>query len=295
MELRHTVTALEEGRTVKSILRDTLHLSSAGLRRMKAAGSFSLNGERVFVTARVRPGDVVAAELRETPPAFPPEEGLLSVTYEDEHLLAVDKPRGIILHPTHSRFTGTLANLAWGHIRERGGEGCHALNRLDRDTGGVVLFGKNAWAAANTALVPGGKQYLAVVCGEPDAESGAVEFPIARISPGDMKRVCDPAGQAARTDWRLLRTREGLSLLSLTLHTGRTHQIRVHMAAQGWPLVGDRLYGTPESLRRSEAMGEGMQALWCRELRARHPLTGEELRFSVRPSAEILSFFDFSP
>ena len=280
---------------MKTVLRETLRLSSAQLRRMKAAGSFSLNGERVFVTAPVRAGDVVTAELMEETPSFPPEEGPLSVIYEDGHLLAVDKCRGMILHPTHSRFTGTLANLAWGHIQAGGGEGCHALNRLDRDTGGVVLFAKNTWAAANTAAIPGSKNYLAVVCGVPEKASGRVELPIARASERDMKRLCDPAGQPACTDWTLLETRDGLSLLSLTLRTGRTHQIRVHMAAMGWPLLGDRLYGTAASLRRSAAMGEEMQCLWCRELRVLHPLTGEELGFSVRPSAEILRFFEFSP
>ena len=294
MILHYTVPAAEDGRTLKSVLRDSLRLSAAQLRRLKAADALSVNGVPCYADHRLREGDKLALPMTEPEPAFPPEEGPLAVLYEDEHLLAVDKHRGIILHPTHSRFTGTLANLAWGHIRAAGGDGCHAVNRLDRDTGGVVLFAKNAWACSRMSGAVEDKRYLAAVCGVPDAAAGSIDFPIRRISEKDMKRICAPDGQSARTAWTLLRTREGVSLLELRLFTGRTHQIRVHCAAMGWPLVGDRLYGTPASLARSEALGETMQALWCTRLRFRHPLDDRPITVSSRPSAEILSFFDFS-
>ncbi len=294
MVFRYTVPASEEGRALKSVLRESLRLSAAQIRRLKAADAFSVNGEPCFVDRTLRCGDALSFTLTEDEPAFPPEEGPLTVLFEDEHLLAVDKPQGLILHPTHSRFTGTLANRAWAHIRASGGDGCHAVNRLDRDTGGVVLFAKNAWACSRMAGAVEDKRYLAAVCGVPDAEEGSIRFPIRRLSERDMKRVCAEDGQSARTDWRRLASRDGLSLLELRLHTGRTHQIRVHCAAMGWPLLGDRLYGTEASLARSEAMGQAVQALWCFRLAFRHPADERLVAVTAAPSGEILFFFDFS-
>ncbi len=294
MVLRYTVPASEEGRTLKSVLRQSLRLSAAQLRRLKAADALFVNAEPCFVTRLLHAGDEVLLTLTEPEPAFPPEEGPLTVLFEDAHLLALDKPRGIILHPTHSRFTGTLANLAWAHIRASGGDGCHAVNRLDRDTGGVVLFAKNAWACSRMDGAVEDKRYMAAVCGVPGGAEGVVDFPIRRLSERDMKRVCAPDGQSARTDWRLLAVRDGLSLLELRLHTGRTHQIRVHCAAMGWPLLGDRLYGTADSLARSAAMSQTMQALWCTRMAFRHPLDDRLCTVNARPAGDILSFFGFS-
>ncbi|MBR6377550.1 MAG: RluA family pseudouridine synthase [Oscillospiraceae bacterium] len=294
MVFRYTVPASEDGRALKSVLRGTLRLSAAQLRRLKAADALSVNGERAFPDRQLHRGDEIILDMREPAPAFPPEEGPLAVLFEDEHLLALDKPQGIILHPTHSRFTGTLANLAWGHIRASGGDGCHAVNRLDRDTGGVVLFAKNGWACSRMSGAVEDKRYVAAVCGVPEAVEGSIDFPIRRLSDTDMKRVCAPDGQSARTGWRLLACRDGLSLLELRLFTGRTHQIRVHCAAMGWPLLGDRLYGTDDSLERSGTMGQTMQALWCTCMTFRHPLDGRPVTLSAKPAEEILRLFGFS-
>jgi len=294
MVIRYTVPASEDGRILKNVLRDSLRLSTAQLRRLKAADALSVGGERSRADRVLHTGDELMLLLTEDAPAFPPEEAPLTVLFEDEHLLALDKPRGIILHPTHSRFTGTLANLAWGRIRASGGDGCHAVNRLDRDTGGAVLFAKNAWACSRMAGAVEEKLYLAAVCGVPEEPSGSVDFPIRRLSERDMKRVCAPDGQSARTDWTLLASREGLSLLELRLYTGRTHQIRVHCAAMGWPLLGDRLYGTEASLARSAELGQTMQALWCVRMAFRHPADERRIVLSARPDSEILSIFDFS-
>ena len=293
MTLSYTASAADEGRTLAAILRNELRLSTARIRRLKAADAVFLNGLPASTGVRLRPGDRIELTMTEEPPAFPPEPGPLEILYEDEHLLAVDKPRGMIVHPTHSRFTGTLANRVWAYLRTVGGEGCHAVNRLDRDTGGAVLFAKNAWACSCMADAMEDKRYLAVVCGVPETETGSIRLPIRRLSETDMKRICAGDGQSARTDWQLLETREGLSLLSLRLYTGRTHQIRVHCAAMGWPLLGDRLYGTGASLARSEAAGQTMQNLWCCRLTFRHPVSGAAVTVEARPSGGFLSFFDF--
>ena len=140
MTLRYTVGLPAEGRTLESVCRGELRLSAAQLRKCKAEQGLLVNGSPAFASYVLRAGDHVAAMLKESPPEYPPESGDLHVLYEDELMLALDKPQGLIVHPTRSRYTGTLANRVWGYLQSRGGEGCHAVNRLDRDTGGVILF-----------------------------------------------------------------------------------------------------------------------------------------------------------
>lgn len=282
MELTYRALPEDEGRSLQSVLRGSLRLSAAMVRRLKGADAFRVNGLSVHTNYRMLPGDEVRLTLTEPEPDYPPEDGEIAVLYEDDCVLAVKKPRGMIVHPTHARLTGTLCNRVWGYLR-RGGEGCHLVNRLDRDTGGVVLFAKNSHVCALMADAVTEKLYHAVVCGVPGEERGSITFPIRRLSETDMKRVCAEDGSEARTDYRLLQTGNGLSLLELRLYTGRTHQIRVHCAEMGWPLLGDKLYGTEKSIARSEALGETMQNLWCVRMTFRHPLTGESVTVEAPP------------
>ena len=294
MTLRYTARPEDEGRTLRSVMRSSLRLSAARIRALKAADAFLVNGEAVFSNRVLHAGDEISLTLTEPAPDYPAEDGEVRILYEDEALLAADKPRGMIVHPTHSRYEGTLANRVWGHIRRNGGDGCHIVNRLDRDTGGVVLFAKNSHVCALMEDAVTEKIYLAVTCGVPEKPEGSITFPIRRLSEGDMKRICAGDGSEARTDYRLLESRDGLSLLALRLHTGRTHQIRVHCAEMGWPLLGDKLYGTAESIARSEAMGETMQNLWCVRMGFTHPLTGEHITLTAAPAGMPAIFSDFA-
>lgn len=291
MELAYTVPAEQAGWTLKGILHDQLRLSVSQVRRLKAAGLLWVDGEVSGVRRILQAGERVTLRLTEPAPDYPEEPGELDVLFEDAHFLAVNKPQGVIVHPTHSRYTGTLANRAWAHIRASGGDGCHIVNRLDRDTGGVTLFAKNAWACSLAAVEE--KRYLAVVCGVPEQEQGSILLPIRREREGDMRRTVHPEGAAAHTDYRVLGSRDGLSLLELSLHTGRTHQIRVHCAAMGWPLLGDRLYGEEASLARSASLEVTQQALHCCLLRLQHPAAGEMLELTAKPVWKNLDFFEF--
>lgn len=293
MEVCCLVPQSGEGWTLAGFLRNALRLSTTQIRRLKAADALLVNGTPVFSNYRLRAGDMVFLSMTEPAPVYPAETGLLCVLYEDDQLLAVSKPQGMLVHPTHSRFTGTLANRAWRHIRDAGGDGCHAVNRLDRDTGGVVLFAKNAWACSRMADGVTEKVYLAVACGEPAGESGRIELPIKRERPEDMRRVCAPDGAPAVTEYTVLERRAGLSLLRLRLLTGRTHQIRVHLAALGCPVLGDRLYGTAASMLRAAELDQTVQALWCVRMAFRQPLTGEGLVAEACPNAKIFEFFGF--
>ncbi len=293
MELPYTVLEKDEGRILKYVLRDRLRLSATLLRRIKNDGAILLNGEPVFATSRLRAGDRLLLRFPPEEADFPPEPGPLRILWEDGLYLAPEKPAGLLTHPSHSRYTGTLANFALHYAQERGGETVHAVNRLDRDTSGVVLFSKNAWGKSLLREAEMEKRYLALVFGAPPEETGLVELPIRRAAEREQRRIVAPDGAAARTRWRVLRRFEAAggaySLVLLRLETGRTHQIRVHMAALGCPLLGDRLYGTPASAALSAALGVERQALHACLLRFAHPLTGETVDLRTLPDWEELS------
>lgn len=283
MKLDYIVKKEDAGKMIKHLLRSRFLFSASLLRRTKQAGDIRLNGESVFVTRTVSEGDCLELVLPGEKADFPAENAALDVLYEDELILAVNKPEGMLTHPSHSRYTGTLANFVLGHIVSDGGDSCHAVNRLDRDTSGVVLFAKSSYAKALFCAAEMEKRYLAGVFGCPRDDEGTVNLPIKRMSEGEMRRVTVPDGSPAVTHYRVIERFEGWSLISLRLETGRTHQIRVHMLAIGCPLLGDGLYYTPASRALSERLGIKTQLLHAESLTLTHPLTGEKLRFEAPP------------
>ena len=283
MKLTLKISENDAGRVLKRVLRDRLYLSAAMLRSAKYGGSILLNGENVFVTATVKEGDLVEVCFPEEKVDYPAEDGTVSVIWEDEHFMAVDKPAGIITHPTHSRISGTLANFALSYILTHGGAGCHAVNRLDRDTSGVILFAKSAYAKSITMDLDYEKLYLAMVYGSPKADSGSIDLPIKRVNETDMRRMTAPDGAPSLTHYEVLERYDGFSLLRLRLETGRTHQIRVHMAAIGHPLLGDRLYCSEASNALSQKLGVPHHLLHAESLRFIHPISGEEILLKAHP------------
>ena len=299
MKLSYTVTEAAAGKTLQTVCRKELLLSATQLRKAKAGAGLSVNGSSAYSNRILSAGDVVELQLEETPPDYPPENGTLNLLYEDELLLVLNKPQGIIVHPTHSRIEGTLANSVWGYLSAKGCEGCHAVNRLDRDTSGVILFAKSAWACRllteSLASDETRKLYLAAVYGRPKQSEGSITLPICRPDPMNLKRWVGENGEAARTDFYVLGEYEDVSFLRLRLYSGRTHQIRVHCASQGFPVLGDRLYGTEASLRAAERIGQERQALHCDSLSFRHPLNGKMLHFSCFPDTEKNRIFSHFP
>ncbi len=278
----------QEGRELKAILRNELRLSASLFKRLKAASAIKVNGLPVFPSFRVSSGDEISLDLAEPPADFPPEHGRLNILFEDDWLLALDKPRGMLAHPSHSRLTGTLSNFALQHILDGGGTACHAVNRLDRDTGGAVLFAKSGYVKSLMPELITRKEYLAVVCGTPDPPDGTVELPIRRAREGGMLRIVAPDGAYCRTDYETLGSGEGLSLLRLELHTGRTHQIRVHCIAIGCPVLGDKLYCTEESRLISDKYAAEFQHLHASRLVFTHPFTGSSVELRSVPTWDIL-------
>lgn len=203
MQLHH-----EAGRTGKllSFLRRELDLSSSLVKRLKWQNAFFVDGQSVHTDHPVFPGNVITVILDEAPPAYPPEDGALDILYEDDALLAVDKPAGVLMHPSFYRDTGTLANQLASYYKKTG-QPCavHPVSRLDRDTFGVVLVAKNAHIHAKMMEQLKARQvhktYEALVWGHPPDE-GVWDFPIAKKGGQSLLREVHPDGQAAMTRYQ---------------------------------------------------------------------------------------------
>lgn len=284
MELR--CVAARAGR-LSGFLKGELGLSTGLMNRLKFAQRIYVNGVSRRADFPVSPGDTITVLLDEAEPEYPAEEMPLTILYEDEFLLAVDKPAGMLIDPSRHRDTGTLANgIAW-YYRQTG-QPCafHPATRLDRDTFGVVLLGKNAHVHGrlNELHTRGAmeKTYEALVYGGPEAASGEIDLPIRRRPKPSLLREVAPDGQRALTRYRVLERGEGWSRLALEAVTGRTHQLRVHCAALGFPILGDPQYGTEASLALSRALGYETQQLLAARLVLPHPMTGQSLTLLSR-------------
>ncbi|HEY9723524.1 MAG TPA: RluA family pseudouridine synthase [Oscillatoriaceae cyanobacterium] len=282
--LRARVPALERPTSVARFL-EKLGLSNRLVRRLKVALGISVNGEVVRATHLVQAGDEVVLRLpvREAPGVIP-EPIPVAIVYEDADLLVVNKPPGLVVHPTRGATHATLANGIAYLFRERGERaGIHPVHRIDADTSGLVLFAKNPLAHQRLdeqlRAHKLDRHYLALVWGRlPDA--GVIDQPIALAGDHPVARTVAEHGQRAVTNYAAIAhfarpEPEGTTLVRLRLETGRTHQIRVHLADAGHRLVGDTLYGgdRPALLPR--------QALHAETLAFAHPRDGRSMTFEA--------------
>lgn len=288
MELKYV--ARRDGR-LSTILREDMAMSYGLMNRLKWDDKLLVNGTPQRTNYPVKAGDTVCALLDEPLPEYPAEDLPVTVLYEDEHILAVDKPAGMLIHPSHSQFSGTLANRVIGYYQRTGQTGAfHPVTRLDRDTYGVVLLGKNSYAHAMLSELHThgklGKIYEAAVYGKMPASEGIVDAPIERRPLPSLLRYVNQTGKPSQTRYQVLEEREGYSLVRLWPLTGRTHQLRVHCSYVGCPILGDPQYGNEASLSLSRAMGLEYQRLCARWVEFQHPLTGEILK--IQSKMEIL-------
>ena len=279
MELQHT--AVRSGR-LSSFLKDEMGMSTGLINKLKWQNKIYVNGVPRHNDFAVAAGDVITAELDEEKPEYPAEDGQLTVIYEDEHILAVDKPAGMLIHPSRATMSGTLANRVAAYFEKTGQKAAfHPITRLDRDTFGIVLLAKNAHIHAKlNELVAQGKlqkTYNALVYGGPEANSGVIDAPIARRELPSLLRYVNQEGKPSVTEFRVLERREKTCLLALKPITGRTHQLRVHCAYKGFPILGDPQYGSRESKAFSAELELPHQLLWARSLQFPHPVTGAEM------------------
>ena len=279
MELKHTAT--RDGR-LSSFLKEEMGISTGLMNRLKWQNKIYVNQMPVHTDYAVRAGDVITLPLDEPTPDYPAEAGELTVLYEDDHILAVDKPAGMLIHPSRATMTGTLANrVLWYY--QKTGQKCafHPITRLDRDTFGVVLLAKNAHVHALLNEVHNRgelrKTYHALVYGGPGEEAGVIDAPIARRPLPSLLRYVNQEGKPSLTEFAVLQRFDGYTKLALRPVTGRTHQLRVHCSHKGFPILGDPQYGSRESKKLSEAMGLSSQLLCAKKLEFTHPITGKPL------------------
>ena len=275
MELK--IVASREGR-LSSFLRGELKMSSSLMNKLKWGDALRVNGQTQRTNYRVCPGDVITVALDEPDPEYPAQDGPLTVLWEDDHLLAVDKPAGMLIHPSRGKNTDTLANFVIGYYQKTGQRSAfHPVTRLDRDTFGIVLLAKNAHVHTLLQLTPLVKTYHAWVFGGPEEDCGIIDAPIARRPLPSLLRFVSPEGKPSRTEYRVLERRENMTLLALRPITGRTHQLRLHCAHMGFPILGDPQYGTAESQGFSGLFGLESQLLCAKSLEFIHPITGQPL------------------
>lgn len=258
----------DDNTELKQYVRQRALVSLTAWRKLKRDGIITVNEREATAKTVVRTNDVIRLAWHEenhlTPTAM-----ALRILYEDEFLLIIDKPAGRLVHPTVNESATSIANGVTYYYRQKNlPYAFHPIHRLDRGTSGILAIAKVAHiqqilSAQNHTRMK--RTYLAIVHGQ-TPPVGSVTAPIARKEGSIIERTISENGQEARTDYETLLTRDGLSLVRLTLHTGRTHQIRVHMASIGHPLIGDDLYG-------STYRGFARQALHSASLTFTHPIT----------------------
>jgi 23S rRNA pseudouridine1911/1915/1917 synthase len=324
----HVVDDEAGGRLDRVLAAHVAELSRTRLKALIEAGSVAVDGRTIRDPGhRVNSGAAIVVDVPEAAPAKPAAEAIpLNVVYEDDDIIVIDKPKGLVVHPAAGHWTGTLVNALIAHCGDSlsgiGGERRPGIvHRLDKDTTGLMVVAKNDRAHKALAAQFAGhgrdggpfeRSYLAFVWGSPDRSRGTIDRPIDRHKVARDRRAIREGGREAVTHWEVVeryggqkggaRRSEGgrpgepvASLLACRLETGRTHQIRVHLASVGHPLMGDDVYGpgfrTKSALLPPPAQAAletlGRQALHAHILTVVHPITGKILRFRSELSADL--------
>lgn len=299
---RLELTLHEEGERIDRALSTAVpDLSRTQIQRMLKEGQITVNGTAVKPNFRLEGGEQVVVTL--PPPAetgIIPQPIPLDIRYEDDDMLVVNKPAGMVVHPSMGHETGTLVNAVLGHCPDLAGIGSEIrpgiVHRLDKDTSGLIVVAKSdhalAYLQAQFKDRTVGKLYLALVEGHIQPPAALIDAPIGR-DPRQRKKMAVISSQGslqarpAQTEYRTLTSYDDFTLVECTLYTGRTHQIRVHLAYVGYPIVGDRIYG-----RRRQRIPLRRHFLHAAELRLKRPSDEEEMHFTAELPPELQAILD---
>ena len=289
-----SISIEDVGKRIDAYIAENTELTRSAVAKLVESGDISVNGKDVAKNYKLREGDIIEIELPEPEPdKAEPENIPLDVVYEDDDIIVVNKPSGMVVHPAAGNRSGTLVNALLYHCKgSLSGIGGVVrpgiVHRIDKDTSGLLVVAKNDDAhnslAAQLKTHAVSRVYYAIIIGSFFEDAGTVDAPIGR-HPNDRKKMAvlkDGQGTArhAVTHYSTLAKYKGFSLVRCELETGRTHQIRVHMAYKGHPLLGDPIYGGGKTA--FEASNKNLilgQCLHAKELKLTHPKTGKLMRF----------------
>lgn len=277
--MKLSLNAPEQACRLKTFLRNW-GISGSYWKKLKNASVIQVNGAKITGDVLLDPGDRVTWAFLPEEQVLVPEQDPITILYEDELFLAVDKPAGLITHNNDASGISSLSRrVAWYYTTHHIPSAIHPVSRLDKETSGVVLFAKNACIHFMVSRQHLEKTYLGLTLGTWQKLEGVMDEPIARKPGSIIERQIDPKGRPAITHFKVLRQKEQLSLVRFQLETGRTHQIRVHCAAAGHPLLGDHLYGEPGP--------QGRHFLHAYELSFLHPITKKLLTITAPIPADM--------
>ena len=283
MILSHNVTEAESGITVKGFIKWKYQMSHKLFSSFKHNGGLLVNGSPVYANYVLCAGDTLSIDIEDynENKNIIPVEMPLNIIYEDELYIAFNKPANVPVHPSFGHHEDTLANGLMFLMKKRGWDNfiIHPVNRIDRDTSGVVIFAKNKFAHGRVSLeMENGnfkRFYNAVCIGTFEKKEDIIDLPIDRKENSLITRVVNDAGQRAITKYRVIKENNELSMLFLELFTGRTHQIRVHLSHIGHPIWGDTLYGGETDLVNCQQLHSCMISF-------PHPLSGNLLKICCK-------------
>ncbi|MFA4884886.1 MAG: RluA family pseudouridine synthase [Desulfotomaculaceae bacterium] len=287
MHIEYRVTKDNDNQKVSQILKTHLKFSRGEIRRIKRCAGLMVNEQTVRLNSLVQEGDLIRVNFQDDDQPVIPQDIPLDILFEDEHILVVNKPFNMLVHPLSYHVLNTLANGVIYHWQLQGHNSkFRAVSRLDKDTSGVILIAKSSYICHQlSGQMKNGmyrREYLAVVHNRITMDSGIIDFPIGRLDDGSLIFGVTSQGKEAVTHFTVIHRFASGSLVKMRLETGRTHQIRVHMRHFGHPLMGDDLYGGSMDLIHR-------QALHSWRLEFNHPVTKEHMRLEAPLPSDMTS------
>jgi 23S rRNA pseudouridine1911/1915/1917 synthase len=286
--LRLAVAPEDAGKRADLVVAHRAGIPRSLIAQASARGKLHVNGEAVKGSYVLSSGDVIDCEVQERAPLIVEAEAIdIPIVYEDDDIIVIDKPAGMVTHPAHGATSGTLVNAILGHVGTLPGDSVRPglVHRLDRDTSGLLVVAKNAEALSFLSKGMKGRhiarEYLGLVAGIPAQPKGTIDGAIGRDPHNRLKYAITAGGKHAITHYEIRERLVKAAELLFRLETGRTHQIRVHMAALGHPLINDPVYGRTDP--RFELPGQALHA-W--RLSFLHPRTHEPMTFETAPPPE---------
>ena len=289
MKLTYTIQPNDNFFNVKELLKLKFQISDRFISQTKKNKKIWLNSTPTFVDSRLKPFDIVEIliDFEEKSENIIPTQIDLNIIYEDEYYIVINKPSGIAIHPSILHYTDSLANGVKFYFEQKNiKKKIRPINRLDKDTSGIVIFAKNEYIQEflvkemkkNTFF----KEYIAVCEGIFESKIGTINLPIGRKENSIIERCVCSDGDIAITHYNVLKSLKNTSVVHVTLETGRTHQIRVHLSNIGHPILGDTLYGNPSSVINR-------QALHAYKVKFIHPITGLNVEYIATIPSDIKS------